>query len=256
MSDSVFLGNAGQAVVGFFFKQVALTYLSLKPQLADSEFLEAKLIGEKYITVLLETNDNADQGQVWANYHQFNLDMRKYPATGLNKEMAEVYGEDPEITQKVRKRLIEFLATNKTILFDSRNNFIKGLMGELQRVGLAIGYQVTDTVIYSCLLALDRYYDYFRIRHSTKTGDIDNEAVKTLVFPYIERIVTLSSSLTLNYDEVNTLLWDLIKGWREFFIYYMELSPRVPSKQVELSKETKSKLSEVLGKALKKELKT
>jgi hypothetical protein len=255
MSDAVLLGNANQAVVGFFVKQVALSFLNLKPQIDDSEFLELKLIGEKYITSLSDVKEDTDQAQVWFDYHQFNLEIRRYPTTGLNKEMAAIYGEEPEITAKVRERLIEFLASNKTILFDDRNNFVKGLLSELQRVGLAFGYQVRDTVIFSCLLALDRFYDYFRIQHSSQTDELNSEAVKSMVYPFIERLVKLSSSTTLNYDEVNTLLWDLIKKWREFYIFYMEISPRVPSKQVELSKETKSKLSDVLGKALQKELK-
>jgi hypothetical protein len=256
MSDSVFLGNVPQAVTGFFIKQVALTYLELKPRIPDPEFLEAKLLGKKYLTYLLEVTDEVDKVKAWANYHQFNVEMRKYPTTGLDKQIAEVYGDEHETTKKVRKSLIKVLDDNKKILLDSRNNFMKGVMTELQRVGLAFGYEVADTIIYSCLIALDRYYDYFRMQHTVKTVEMDKEAVETQIFPYLERIVALSSSDSVGYDNANALLWDLVKGWREFFIYYLEPSTIVSSKQVELSRENKAKLSEVLGKALQKELKT
>jgi hypothetical protein len=246
MSDAVFFKKVNLAVAGFFVKQVALSFANLKPRLSDSELLEAKLSGDKYTAFLSECNEETDQVQAWANYHQFNLDMRKYPTTGINKQIAEVYGEDYEATSNVRKWLIDFLDANKMRLCDNRNNFIKGIMNELQRVGIAFGYEVKDTIIFSCLLALDRFYDYFRLQYETQIAANNEEAVKTQLFPFLERIRTLSSETSINYEEVNSLLYDMIKKWREYFIYYMELSPRIPPKQVELSKETKTKLSECL----------
>lgn len=198
MSDAVFHANINLAVTGFFLKNVALCYLNLKPQLGDTEFLEAKLIGEKYIASLSEVDVKVDEVQAWSDYHQFNIDVRKYPNTGINKQIADVYGDDPQVTHKVRGWLVDFLYTNKTILLDNRNNFIKGVLNDLQRVGLTFGYDVADTVVYSCLLALDRYYDYFRLRHSTQTDDIDKDAIKAQIFPYIDRIRTLSTSQSVN----------------------------------------------------------
>ncbi len=256
MSDSLFINNINFAIAGFFVKQVALTFVNLKPQLADSEFLEVKLSGDKYIACLLARNVKVDIVQNWVDYHKFNLDLRKYPATGLNRQIAEEYGDDPEATTKIRKWLIDFLNANKILFCDNHNNFVKGILNELQRTGIAFGYQVEDTVIFSCLLALDRFYDYFRVQNLNFNGEINSDSVKTRFFPFVERLSALSTAATLNLEEANVLLWDLIKGWREYFIFYQEITPRVPSKQVELSKETKAKLSEVLGKAIQKELKT
>lgn len=256
MSDSVFIGKAHLAVTGFFIKQMALAYLNMKTQLASSEYLEAKLIGEEYITYLSNNGETVDKVEAWAKYHQYNLDIRKYPGTGFNKQMAEVYDQDHETTQEVRKWLINFLQAKKTFLYDNRNNLLEGIIGEFQRIGLALGYQLEDTLVFSCMIALDRYYEYFRLQYATQTDQIDKKVVETEIFPFIDRIVALSALNPINLDIVNTYLCDLIRGWREYFICYGELSPKVPKRHVELNKETKGKLSEVLNKALQKELKT
>jgi hypothetical protein len=53
MSDSLF-GDAEEfALLGFFVKQTALNYLNLKPRISDSDFLDAKLVGEKYLDTLV-----------------------------------------------------------------------------------------------------------------------------------------------------------------------------------------------------------
>jgi hypothetical protein len=256
MSDSLFLDTKYLSLVGFFIKQIALNYLNLKPRITESDYLDAKLIGEKYLDSLFNISKEVDKAKLWSSYHEFNIQIKQYSASELDKEIKNIYGEDPLVTTNVRRWLIEFLTSSKDILLDARNNFLKGIISELQRVGLSYGYEVMDTVIFSCLIALDRYYDYFRLRYSAPDDKIDEEAIRKIVFPHLDSIKRISSSDVLQYDDITNLLWELIKGWREFFIYYSELSLRTPERPIELSKESRTKLSEVLGKALQKELKT
>jgi hypothetical protein len=141
------------------------------------------------------------------------------------------------------------------MLYDSKNNFLKGLINEFQRVGLAYNYRVIDTITFSCLVALDRYFEYFVFQHTAENGTLDKEQVKTL-FPYIDKIKQVSSSSKVDYKEVTHLLWQLIKSWREAFIHYTELPYKTIQKPIELSKEDKKKLSDAVSKALQKEVKT
>jgi len=83
---------------------------------------------------------------------------------------------------------------------------------------------------------------------------VDRQAVTGSIFPYIDAIKRISAADTVPYDEATSLLWELIKGWREYFIGYQELSQGAVEKAVELSKESRAKLSEMLGKALQKEV--
>lgn len=256
MSDSMFGNIRDFALFGFFVKQMALSYLNLKPRINDSDFLDAKLVGEKYLENLLAASENYDIVKSWSDYHNWNIKIIKYSTSDIENNVKDIYGDNPKITENVRHWLVDFFVTDREILYDSKNNFIKGIISEFQRVGLAYGYQVIDTIIFSCLVALDRYYEYFVFQHTTENGLIDKETVKTTIFPYIDKIKQFSSSSEVDYEEVTHLLWQLIKSWRESFIHYIELRRETTPKPIELSKEAKKKLSETVSKALQKEVKT
>jgi hypothetical protein len=108
----------------------------------------------------------------------------------------------------------------------------------------------------SMLKALDRYYDYFRVAYRTD-GTIDEEKVKSVIFPYIDQIVSIVSSGKIDVNEIMEVLWKLVSGWRKFFIEYMELLPRgvAVEKAIELPEEAKRKLTESVTKALEGEVK-
>ncbi len=256
MSDSVFGETMDFSLFGFFIKQTALNYLNLRPVLSDPDFLDAKLVGEKYLDTLSSTSRVIDKVQLWADFHESNIQIIQYSASDADKKIKEIYGDNPQITENVRHWLIELLSNEREILVNAKNNFIKGITNELQRVGLSYGYQVGETIIFSCLTALDRYYEYLMFSHTTENGEIDTETVNTIVFPYIDKIKQISSSSKMNYDDVTIFLSQLIKAWRECFIYYSELPRKVIEKPIELTKESKKKLSEVVSKALQKEIKT
>ncbi len=255
MSDSLFGNVKDFALFGFFVKQMALNYLNLKPRISESDFLDAKLVGEKYLETLSSVSKYADISKSWADYHEFNIQIMQYSASDINKNIKEIYGDNSNITENVRHWLMDFLVHDREILFERNNNFIKGIINEFQRVGLAYGYQVRDTIIFACLVALDRYYEYFIFKHTTENGLVDEEIVKTTLFPYLDEIKEFSSSSEVDYKEVTDLLWQLIKSWRECFIYYTELPYKTIQKPIELSKESKEKLSEAVSKALQKEIK-
>lgn len=256
MSDSLFGSSENFALFGFFAKQMALNYLSLKPRISESDFLDAKLVGEEYLDTLLSSSEDIDIVKSWADYHEFNIKIQQYSASDIDKSIKQIYGDNPNITENVRYWLIDFLVNDREMLYNSRNNFLKGLISEFQRVGLAYDYRVIDTIIFSCLVALDRYYEYFVFQHTAESGVLDTEKVKTTFFPYIDKVRQFSSSSELDYREVTHLLWQLIKSWRESFIYYTELPYKTVQKPIELSREAKKKLSEAVSKALQREVKT
>lgn len=254
-SDSLFGSSENFALFGFFVKQMALNYLNLKPRISQSDFLDAKLVGEEYLDTLLLSSKDTDMVKSWADYHEFNIKIRQYSASDIDKGIKEIYGDNPDITENVRYWLIDFLVKDREMLCDSKNNFLKGLISEFQRVGLAYDYRVVDTIIFSCLVALDRYYEYFVFQHTAENGVLDKEMVKTTFFPYIDKVKQFSSSSELDYKEATHLLWQLIKSWRKSFIYYTELPYKTVQKPIELSREAKRKLSEAVSKALQKEVK-
>jgi hypothetical protein len=255
MSDSLFGEVREISLFGFFIKQAALNYLSLKSRLDDSDFTGTKLVGESYLNILSSAAEKIDDVKLWADYHEFNIQIRERSILDVDKQIKEIYGDDLKITEFIRNWLIDFFSKNREILFDAKNNLVQGLIDEFQRVGFSYGYQVIDTITFSCLIALDRCWEYFVYQHNTASGEVDKEAVRTKLFPYIDKIKEISSSKEINYKGVTSVLSQLIESWRESFIYYHELRPRSFEKPIELSEEAKKKLSAVVSKSLQKEIK-
>lgn len=255
MSDALFGNSEDFALFGFFIKQMALNYLNLKPRISQSDFLDAKLVGEEYLGTLLSSSRDMSIVDSWQSYHRFNIRIQQYSASDIDKSIQEIYGDNPDITESVRHWLLDFLIEGREMLYDPKNNFFKGLVNEFQRVGLTYDYTVIDTIVFSCLIALDRYYEYFVFQYTDKSGVLDKEKVKATLFPYMDKVKQFSSSSEPDYEGATHLLWQLTKSWRESFIYYGELPYKTAQKPIELSKEARKKLSEAVSQALQKEVK-
>lgn len=253
MSDALFGDERKLALPGFFLKHVALFYLSAKPRIATSLFSETKHIGREYIDSLSEFSENSKEAALWESFHKFNNDIRGYAVTDIERA---AYKEDPEITHAVLKWLVEYLNAKKELLINRNSALFKGILNEAERIFKVYGCRLTDTYFLSLLIALDRYFDYFQIQYGRPTGEVDEQQVKEIIFPYIEKVAKLmSSEPEIKPETVGSILWDLIKGWREFFMQYMELPRGVVEQRIELPEESKKKLSEAIGKALEKEAK-
>lgn len=252
MSNALFSDDGKLALPGFFLKHVAIIYMRLKTHLSSSKFSDAKKVGEEYLATLSNFSKESVEDKLWKDFHEFNNRIRKYI---INEIEVEVYEEDPKITHNIFKWLIKYLGDKKDVLLRPNNLFLKGILNEMERLSNVYGCELTDTYAISLLTALDRYFDYFQIAYGTFTGEVDKDKVKSMVFPYIEKIVELFSSEDVKLETVDSILWELIRGWREFFIHYMELPRRTPEKPIELPEEYRKKLAEHIAKALEKELK-
>uniref|UniRef100_A0A7C4TV32 Uncharacterized protein n=1 Tax=Caldisericum exile TaxID=693075 RepID=A0A7C4TV32_9BACT len=251
MSNALFGDDSKLALPGFFLKHVAIVYMWLKAYLPSSKFSEAKKVGKEYLVTLSDFS-NEREDKLWENFHKFNNGIRKYTITDIE---AEAYTENPKITHDIFKWLIKYLNDKKDVLLCPNNLFIKGILNEMERVSKVHGCELTDTYAISLLTALDRYFDYFQIAYGTLTGEVDKDKVRSMVFPYIGKITELFSSENVKPEDINSILWELIKGWREFFIQYMELPRRASEKLIELPEEYRKKLAEHIAKALEKEVK-
>ena len=106
-----------------------------------------------------------------------------------------------------------------------------------------------------CLIVgLDRYYDYLRIQFRNKI--FDKKDLQSILFPYVDKIIKLFSADEISMSEVNTILIELIKNWREFFIKYMERPRPIPAVErgIQIPEEVKEKLTKSITESLEKKI--
>jgi hypothetical protein len=251
MSNIIFGENKKIFLPAFFLKDVATTFGILKARKSAMAFSTAKSIGFAYIESLAKSLTAIDEEQLWKDFLLFNDKIRKFEMIDVEKN----YSDNPKFTHEAFKWLISYLSSHKEALFEPYNNLIKGLLIEMTRIYKVHSANFNDAVLLCLVIALDRNYDYLsRLWNRPGSKPIDEKQNKDLIIPAVNKIIEFNTK-EFTIEEADSLLWDLTKSWREFFILYGELlSPSIAlQKGIELPEDLKKKLAESLTKALEKE---
>lgn len=253
MANAVFDTDTTLFLPGFFLKDAALIFGALKTREKAISYSTAKSHGFKFVEFLQKSlSSSITEEQLWKKFHGFLDIIRKFEMSEFEKAS---YSDNPEFTKKAFSWLFDYLKKNTEILFDKNNLLLKGILNEMSRIFRVHSGGLSEIVLMSLVKALDRYYEYIRKIYERPNNLIDEERVKRDVLPYIDQIKKVYRS-ELKLSEADSILWNLVRGWREFFIQRMELfTPTVRFERgIEMPEELKKKLSESVTKALEKKI--
>lgn len=250
MSDATFT-DSKFFLTGFFLKDLATTFGKLKTEEKATSYSTAKSHGFKFAELLKDSLSSFDEEKLWKEYQKFYNTIRKFEMDEFEEKS---YSDNKDFAKETFSWLFEYIKTNKEILVDPQNLLFKGVYSEMERIFRVHSANLPEIVLMSLIQALSRYYDYFRRIHLKPDGHIDEEKVKTEIFPLVEQIEKACYP-KLDFSAVNSTLWALVKGWRCFFMQRMELLPLTVryQKGIEMPTELKEKLSETMTKILEKE---
>lgn len=248
MSNAILSEDPRLNLVGFFLKEMARIYGPIKARKELSTFSTAKSLGDVYIrSIRLKGTIN----ELWEQYHQFFDRVRRHRLDEYEKQS---YKENVEFTRFVFRWLIEKLSKDRNTLFNENNQFIRGILNEMDRILNLHGGELVDLYAWSLAKALQLYYGY--VDYFGK--DERRGVIEKSVFPYIDDMAKTLLQDEVDSKEVTLLLQRMIVDWRICFIYFMERPRLVPierEKKVLITEETKKKISETVSKALEKEVK-
>jgi len=248
MSNALLSEDPRFTLVGFFMKEMARIYGSIKARKDLSTFSTAKSLGDVYIkSIKLKGSIN----ELWEQYHQFYNRVREHRHDEYEKES---YKENIEFTRFAFRWLIKKLNEDRNTLFNENNQFMRGIINEMDRILKVHGGELVDLYALSLAKALQLYYEY--VEYFSK--DERRKVIEKSVFPYIDDITKTLLQDAVDPKEVALLLQRMIVDWRICFIHFMERPEFVPierEKRVPITEETKKKISETVAKALEEEVK-
>ncbi|MGD0645085.1 MAG: hypothetical protein ABSA75_09290 [Candidatus Bathyarchaeia archaeon] len=253
MSNAVFGNNRLLFLPGFFLKDVALTFGILKSQRAPNAYATAKAQGFSYVLNLEKSLAPLDEEKLWKDFQDFDNKIRKYQMTEWEERS---YTDNVQFTKESYTWLVNYLVEHKELLGNPQNNLLKGIINEMVRLYRVHSSDLEDLELLCLVIALDRDYDYIRrIAYLPASSKIDDNLLKLKILPAIDRIAKMCKE-GVKIKEADTLLWELVKTWRELYIQFGEVLPPGISveKGIELPKELKTKLTESLTKTLEKEM--
>lgn len=252
MSNATFT-NSKFFLIGFFFKDLASTFGTLKTKQKTTSYSAAKSHGFKFGELLKKSLSSFDEEKLWNDYLIFNDNIRKFEITEYEEKS---YSDNIDFSKQTFSWLFNYLKENKEFLVDPKNLLFKGTYYEMERIFKVHSGSISEIVLMSLIKALDRYYDYFRRIYLTPDGlSIDEKQIKTEIFPLIDQIEKVCFG-ELDFSLITSTLQILVNGWRSFFIQRMELLPLAIkyNKGLEMPDELKKKLSESMTKILEKDL--
>ena len=173
---------------GFFLKDVAGIYLSLKSFSRTVAISTAKTVGLKYVNSLKAYcgGDKTDLTLAWVSFYQFYRDTRKF----FPSEAEKIYTDNLSFTRHSFLWLIKHMNDKRDVLLDQNNLLFKGVLNEFERIFRCHSGELSDVLAISLVKALDRLYSYLVVS-VTPDKSIDKEKVETLIYPYIARMEKL-----------------------------------------------------------------
>jgi hypothetical protein len=247
MTNAIFDKNPDFALIGFFFKEIARICGSVRTNKDTTAYSTAKSIAVSYIeSVAIESKSE----QLWSDYVDFYDKIRKYEQDEYENKS---YEDDPTFTNASFNWLLELINKDKKLLFKRDNQFITGILVEMDRIIRAHGGRIREICIVSLFRALSlysNYLDYF-------DKDYRNEIIENSVLPYLDSITAATQKEKIDFDQITGLLAKIVFDWRVCYTQFLERPRVVPieERKVVITEETRKKLSESVEKALEKEVK-
>lgn len=257
MSNSIYGTERKLALPGFYLKDISFILGNIKAKTPTSAFSTAKSLANEYAKNLSEKTSQSEfkEEELWLQFHEFMVNIRKFSLDPIEEK---AYTQpNTSFTHEAFQWLISHLDKRREILLHPKNLLLKGILNEMNRLYRNHGVELAETYSMGLMTALDRCNDY--VRMSSRSENEFEERVKQEILPYLDRIIPVLKERPLDFENVNQLLWELVRKWRVYFIEFMERSHMVreavyePEKGIELPEETRKKLTDAITKSLEGE---
>ncbi len=219
MSNAVFLEEGKREpflLAGFFAKDVATELMRIAASGKVPPISTAKTAALPFLTEVVEPLSNAtfNVESFWQTYEKYSDRIRKYGNLEIEDK---VYTENKQFMNEATNWLLNYLAKERQLLYDSRNAILEGTLNEMIRVYRSHGANIRELVVVALLTYLQRTYAYIRFVSAKPDGSINEEKVKSEIMPYVD-FITSTPAEGYPLPEATKKLCNLILAWREYFI--------------------------------------
>lgn len=257
MSNSYLFDQKETGIIGHVLKEIASDGINLQQkkdpkQLSDYSQKSRHVVGG--IITMLEKNQ-IDCDEVWQLYNNHQKATNKMFQSEIEQT---AYPKTNEVFSiSIIDKLIELLEKHSDILLEPQNNLFKGILNEAGRISKVYGLSKEEEHFVSLLRGITRIDDYIK---AISKGSSFVAKSEEQIIPLVKKIIELNHNRKENNyekDDIDNLLWEMIKIWRFYFIKYMEVpltSYSFREEKIHSEDEEESKLVEEVKKHIEKEM--
>ena len=223
MSNSSLFDSKQFGIIGHILKEIANDGIKIQMSKDDKMLLDYSQKSSKVVGTVVKmlATKKIILDDLWSAYNQHQISTHTMFMSPSEK-IAYVK-LDETFSNNTIKQLITILEKDISFLEYPTNDFLRGILNESSRLSKVHGLQKSDEHFMSLLMMLQRIDIY--IKHTAMKEDFIERTQKETIplASEIIKIYHLINNTNDKSDEIDDLLWKLIKIWRNYFIKFMEI---------------------------------
>ena len=201
---------------GIFIKEIVNDYFGIISNPEKRKTLNsAKVIGESLLLNIQKTFKDLNEENLWNEFKKYNLNINEFLRD-------EHYLKNPQFTSQSFKFLLNYVENHKNYLYMVNNKFLEGILDIMVRVIRNHYFNLKELMIYVYIKFLGFLYQYIYYENFS-SKQLNKEKLKKDLSIYLEYIISLKEKEEIDITDFNKNLWNIVKKWREMYIFYKGL---------------------------------
>lgn len=201
---------------GIFIKEIVNDYFGIISNPEKRKTLNsAKVIGESLLLNIQKTFKDLNEENLWNEFKKYNLNINEFLRDGH-------YLKNPQFTSQSFKFLLNYIENHKNYLYMNNNKFLEGILDIMVRVIRNHYFNLKELMIYVYIKFLGFLYQYFYYENFS-SKQLNKEKLKEDLSIYLKYINSLKEKEEIDITDFNKNLWNIVKKWREMYIFYKGL---------------------------------
>lgn len=204
---------------GVFIKDMVNDYVSIinNPDKLK-KINSAKVVGEKLLSKIQDFFKDLNEVNLWNDFYKYNLSINEF----LRDEIDVHYLKNPLFSFQSFKFLLHYVEKNINYLYVINNKFLEGILDIMIRVIRNHYFNLNELMIYIYIKFLGFLYQYIYYENFS-SKQLNKEKLKKDLSIYLEYIISLKEKEEIDINDFNKNLWEVVKKWREMYIFYKGL---------------------------------
>ncbi len=178
----------------------------------------AKVVGEKLLSKIQDFFKDLNEVNLWNDFYKYNLSINEF----LRDEIDVHYLKNPLFSFQSFKFLLHYVEKNINYLYVINNKFLEGILDIMIRVIRNHYFNLNELMIYIYIKFLGFLYQYIYYENFS-SKQLNKEKLKKDLSIYLEYIISLKEKEEIDINDFNKNLWEVVKKWREMYIFYKGL---------------------------------
>ncbi len=204
---------------GVFIKDMVNDYFGVinNPD-KSTRINSAKVVGEKLLSRIQDFFKDLNEEILWNDFYKYNLSINEF----LRDDKDTHYLKNPQFSSKSFIFLLDYIENHENYLYIINNKFLEGILSIMVRVIRNHYFNLHELMIYIYIKHLGYLYQYCYYENF-RNKQLYMEELKKDLSNYLKYINSLKEKKDIDITDFNKKLWNIVKKWREMYIFYKGL---------------------------------